>query len=211
MAKTLNATFDPNSQWKPIEEGNYPAHILTLSTKEVNTKAGSAIVVNMTYKTADEVEKMTQLEWEMDGYEYKKDELGEPIPVMNGKGKQSTINCDHLKDRTFYDNGWFVFTDTSSSSKNRRYFELLSNLGIECEEQEVDGKKVKSLMLLEEEDVKGKPVMVTIKRREFVTSETKHLPEDEQVKRSTFKVQDVKPWPEGQVLSEDELDEEVPF
>jgi len=211
MAKSLNATFDPSAQWKPIEEGDYPAHITGLNTKEVTTRAGDAIIVNMTYKASDEVGKITQLEWEMDGYEYKKNELGENIPIMNGKGKQSTINCDHLKDRNFYDNGFFVFTDTSSSSKNRRYFELLSNLGIECEEQKVDGKKVKSLMLIEEEDVKGKPVMITIKRHEFVTSETKHLPEEEQVKRSTFKVQNVKPWPEGQVLSEDELDEEVPF
>ena len=54
MAKPIDAIFDPNSTWKPIEEGEYPAHIKSLTTKEVNTKAGEAIVVNMTYKVADE-------------------------------------------------------------------------------------------------------------------------------------------------------------
>ena len=29
MAKEINAIYDPNSSWKPIEEGEYPAHIKT--------------------------------------------------------------------------------------------------------------------------------------------------------------------------------------
>ena len=212
MAKTLDATFDPNSQWRPIEEGTYPAHITSLSTKEVSTRAGEAIVVNMTYKVAPEVAKLTQLEWEMDGYNYKKNpQTGERIPVGNGSDEQSTIGCAHLKDRTFYDNGFFIFTDTSSSSKNRRYFELLDNLGMSCKEEEVEGKKVKQLILLEEEDVCGQPVLITVKRHEFVTTETKHLPTDQQEKRATFKVNTVIQWPDGDVLSEDELEEDVPF
>ena len=28
MAKTIDATFDPTSKWKPIEEGEYPAHVI---------------------------------------------------------------------------------------------------------------------------------------------------------------------------------------
>ena len=55
MAKTIDATFDPSSKWKPIEEGVYPAHVKSLETKEVSTRAGEAIVVNMRYKVADEV------------------------------------------------------------------------------------------------------------------------------------------------------------
>ena len=48
--KEIDAVFDPASTWKPIEEGTYPAHIKSLTTKEVMTKkAGPAIVVNMTY------------------------------------------------------------------------------------------------------------------------------------------------------------------
>jgi hypothetical protein len=66
MAKTLNATFDPSNKWLPTEEGVYPAHIKALSTREVQTKAGEAIVVNMRYKMADEVADMSQLVWLME-------------------------------------------------------------------------------------------------------------------------------------------------
>ena len=63
MAKTLDATFDPSDKWRPIEEGVYPAHIKSLSTKEMNTRAGEAIIVNMEYKVADEVSSSTQDVW----------------------------------------------------------------------------------------------------------------------------------------------------
>ena len=50
MAKSLDATYDPSKKWKPIEEGIYPAHVKSLTSKEITTRAGEAIVVNMTYK-----------------------------------------------------------------------------------------------------------------------------------------------------------------
>ena len=64
---------------------------------------------------------------------------------------------------------------------------------------------------IEEEDVIGKPVYVTIKRHEFVTSETKHLPPDQQERRSTFKVAKVSPWKDGEKLEAAELESDVPF
>ena len=211
MAKTIDATFDPSSKWKPIQEGVYPAHIKSLETKEVNTRAGDAIVVNMRYRVADEVVKYTQPVWKMDGYKYLTDDDNNKIPVNNGSGKQQEETCEHLKGREFQDNGFFVFTDSSSSSKNRRYFELLDNLQIDCAETTVGGRKVKKLVLLEDEDVVGRPVMVTVKRQEFVTYETKHLPPDQQERRSTFKVFSVSLWEDGQTLESDELEEDVPF
>ena len=207
MAKSLDAIFDPSKQWIPTEEGTYPAHIATLSTKEVNTRAGEAIVVNMTYKVAPEVSEITQMLWEMDGYKYKKDEKGNKIPVYNGDGNQSTTNCGHMKDKMVYDNGFFVFTDTSSASKNSRYFKLLENLGIQCE----DDKGIKKLVLIEEEDVIGKPVMITTRRQEYVTRDTRDLPIDQQEKRTTFKVNTVEAWQEGEYLTQDDLDDDVPF
>ena len=62
MAKTLEATYDPSeaSKWMPIEEGEYPAHITSLRSKEITTRAGEAIVVNMEYKVAEEVSSTTQ-------------------------------------------------------------------------------------------------------------------------------------------------------
>ena len=182
MAKALDAIFDPSQQWVPIQEGTYPAHIASLSTKEVNTRAGEAIVVNMTYKVAPEVIEVTQPVWEMDGYNYKRDESGERIPVFNGSGAQTQTNCSHLKDKILYDNGFFVFTDTSSASKNSRYFQLLENLDISCE----DDKGIKKLVLIEEEDVVGRPVMVTTRKQEYVTKETRDLPVDQQGKTFYF-------------------------
>ena len=132
MAKTIDATFDPSDVWKPIEEGVYPAHIKSLQTKEVNTRAGEAIVINMRYKVADEVIEITQPLWKMDGFKYVKDTDNNKVPITNGKGEQKTTTCEHLKGREFNDNGFFIFTSGSSSSKNRRYFELLDNLNIKC-------------------------------------------------------------------------------
>ena len=207
MAKALDVTYDPSNKWTPIEEGTYPAHITSLSTREMNTRAGEAIIVNMTYKVNEAVSKVEQNLWEMDVYNYVKDSSGNRVPVMNGDGEQATSSCSHLKDRLFYDNGFFIFTDTSSASKNSRYFSLLENLGIKCE----DDKGIKKLVLLEEDDVIGKPVHVTVKRQEYVTKETKDLPFEQQEKRSTFKVADLELWENGPALSEEELQEDVPF
>ena len=207
MAKALEAIFDPSQQWVPMQEGTYPAHIASVTSKEVHTRAGEAIIVNMTYKIAPEVGNVTQLVYEMDGYNYKKDKNGDLIPIFNNGGSQKSVNCNHLKEKILYDNGFFVFTDTSSASKNSRYFQLLENLSIECE----DNKGIKKLVLIEEEDVVGKPVMVTTKKQEYVTKDTRDLPLDQQEKRSTFKVNTVTTWAEGEVLSQDELDDDVPF
>ena len=211
MAKTLDATYDPSNKWMPIEEGEYPAHITSLRSKEITTRAGEAIVVNMEYKVADEVSSTTQKVWKMDGYKYQVDTDGNKIPVTNGNGEQEVAKCDHLKDKVFLDNGYFIFTEGSSSSKNKRYFELLDNLGVDCGEVKADGKKVKKLVLLEDSDVIGKPVIITVKRHEFVTSETKHLSPDQQERRSTFKVARVSPWENGEQLEAAELESDVPF
>tara|TARA_R100001594_G_scaffold24975_3_gene49006 strand:+ start:1483 stop:2124 length:642 start_codon:yes stop_codon:yes gene_type:complete len=213
MAKTLEATYDPSeaSKWMPIEEGEYPAHITSLRSKEITTRAGEAIVVNMEYKVAEEVSSTTQKVWKMEGYKYQKDTDGNKIPVTNGDGEQKIANCSHLKDKIFQDNGYFIFTESTSSSKNGRYFELLDKLGVDCGEVKADGKKVKKLVLLEDDDVVGKPVLITVKRHEFVTSETKHLPPDQQERRSTFKVNNVTPWKGGQQLAAAELESDVPF
>ena len=212
MAKEINAVYDPNSTWKPIEEGRYPAHIKTLSSKEVNTKAGEAIVVNMTYKIADEAADLEQLVYEMDGYKYKRDENNNRIPVANGSGEQATTDCGHLVGRDVWDNGWFIFTSSESGSKNSRYFGLLENLGIKVEEQMLGDKIVKKLVLIEEEDVKGKPVIVELSRQEYVTTDTKHLPPEQQEWRTSFKVSKVNPCDKGEQLTIDELDgDDVPF
>ena len=211
MAKTLDATYNTNDEWIPVEEGTYPAHIASLSTKEVGTKSGDAIIVNMTYKVADEAADMTQPLFKTEGYKFIRDNSGERIPVTNGKGKQKTASCKHIVGRTFYDNGWFIFTQGTSSGKNKRYFELLDTLGIECAEVEVGGDTHKKLVLIETEDVVGKPVQITVARTSYVTKDTKHLPPDQQERKTIFKVKTIDTWKDGSPLSEDELSSDVPF
>ena len=206
-----SAVYNPDDRPKRVEEGVYPAHIASLETKDVNTRAGQAIVVNMTYKVADEVADQTQPMWEMDGYKYVLDQDSNKIPVMNGSGKQMEESCDHLLGRTFYDNGWFVFTTSQSASKNERYFSLLDKLGVKCKEQNIDGKKVKKLVLLEEDDVVGQPVMVNVKRQSYITKETRDLPPAEQERRNIFRVTNIEKWHEGKTISADELSGDVPF
>ena len=206
-----SAVYNPDDRPKRVEEGVYPAHIASLETKDVNTRAGQAIVVNMTYKVADEVADQNQPMWEMDGFKYVLDEDKNKIPVMNGSGKQMEESCDHLLGRTFYDNGWFVFTTSQSASKNERYFSLLDKLGVKCKEQNIDGKKVKKLVLLEEDDVVGQPVMVNVKRQSYITKETRDLPPAEQERRNIFRVTNIEKWHEGKTISADELSGDVPF
>jgi hypothetical protein len=211
MPKEIDAIYNPSEQWRPVEEGTYPAHISSLSTKERNTKAGEAIIVNMEYKIAPEVEECFQEVFEMEGYEYVKDKDGNKIHLLDGDGSPSSIKCSHLKGRTYKDNGFFIFLNSSSGSKNARYFEVLEELGIELETDKIDGKEVKKLVLIEESDVIGKPVNVVLKREEYITKATQHLPPSEQEKRSVFKVNTIKEWEGGKKVEAEELESDVPF
>ncbi len=209
MAKELDVVFEPSNrpEFIPTEEGKYPAHIVSLTTKEVNTRAGEAIIVNMCYQLADESADETQLLWEMDGYKYRLDVNGNRIPIADETGVQEEIKCSHLPGKKYYDNGFFIFTDTSSANKNSRYFKLLEGLGIELEES--DGKK--KLVLIEEEDVIGKPVIIDLETHSYITRDTKDLPLDQQEKRTTLKAKEIVLWEGGEELSQDEVDDDVPF
>tara|TARA_S200002703_G_scaffold106267_1_gene92219 strand:+ start:1148 stop:1777 length:630 start_codon:yes stop_codon:yes gene_type:complete len=209
MAQELDVMFEVSDrpEFIPTEEGKYPAHIVSLQTKEVNTRAGEAIIVNMSYQLADEAADETQLLWEMDGYKYRLDVKGERIPITDETGVQTEIKCEHLPGKKFYDNGFFIFTDTSSANKNSRYFKLLEGLGIKLEE--VNGKK--KLVLIEEEDVIGKPVIITLETHSYITRDTKDLPADQQEKRTTLKAKEVVLWDGGEELSQEEVDDDVPF
>lgn len=207
--KDVGATYDPSKNpFTPIEPGVYPAHITGLSEREVSTKAGDAIVLNLTYKVAEEAGNLVQLCYEMDGYNYVTDNNGNRIPVENGDGNQKSIKCTHLVGREFRDNGTFVFINSESSGKNKRYFNFLENVGIELNANE---EGVTPLEIVEEEDVVGLPVFVKIGSEEYVTSDTKDLPEDQQEKRTAWKVFNVQRWQGGEKISASELEDDLPF
>tara|TARA_R110000765_G_scaffold248206_3_gene350084 strand:+ start:755 stop:1354 length:600 start_codon:yes stop_codon:yes gene_type:complete len=198
--KELDATYDPTKNpFTPIEPGFYPAHVVSFGTREVNTKVGEAVVINMTYEIAEEAGDLTQIVFEMDGFEYKTDNNGDKIVLKNNKGATQSVNCKHLVGKKFRDNGTFVFTGDESSGRNRRYYELLNSLGINLESNK-DGNF--SLSLLEESDVIGRPVLAKL-------SSEKYQKDGEE--RTAWKVFTVIEWNDGQVKSKDEIEDDLPF
>lgn len=198
--KDLDATYDPTKNpFTPIESGFYPAHVTGFGTREVKTKVGDAIVVNMTYEVAEEAGKLVQILYEMEGYNYKLDDNGDRVVVLNGDGKSKTTKCKHLVGKKFRDNGTFVFTGSESSGRNRRYFDLLSTLGVDLKE---DSNGEFPLSLLEEEDVIGVPVLAKLGSEEY---------EKDGEKRTAWKVFNVQQWNDGQRLSKEEIEDDLPF
>ena len=124
MARELEGVlFDSKKQnaFVPVEEGTYPAHISSLDTKEVMTRAGEAIIVNMSYKVHESVANQEQLLYEMQGYKHRLDVNNKKIPILDKENNHMKTNCTHMVERIFYDNGFFVFTDTESANKNSKY------------------------------------------------------------------------------------------
>ena len=198
--KDLDATYDPTKNpFTPIEPGFYPAHVTGFGTREVKTKVGDAIVVNMTYEVAEEAGKLVQILYEMEGYNYKLDDNGDRVVVLNGDGKSKTTQCKHLVGKKFRDNGTFVFTGSESSGRNRRYFDLLRTLGVDLKE---DSNGEFPLSLLEEEDVIGVPVLAKLGSEEY---------EKDGEKRTAWKVFNVQQWNDGQRLSKEEIEDDLPF
>ena len=163
--KEIDAVYDPTKNpFSPIEACIYPAHIVGFGTRDVKTRVGDAIVINMTYEIADEAGQLVQMVYEMDGYNYKLDNNGEKKVVVDKDGKSKTAKCQHLVGRKFRDSGTFVFTDNESSGRNRRYFDLLSTLGVNLNE---NSKGEFPLSLLEEDDVIGLPVLARLNSEEY--------------------------------------------
>ena len=84
---------------------------------------------------------------------------------------------------------------------------MLEGLNIELEED--DGKK--KLVLVEEEDVIGLPVNIKLETHSYVTRDTKDLPVDQQERKFVLKAKEVTLWKGGEKLSQDEMDDDVPF
>ena len=92
-----------------------------------------------------------------------------------------------------------VFTGDDGVGRNSRYFSLLNNFGVNLE-ADADGNF--PLSLLEESDVVGKPILAKL------DSETYEKDGEE---RTAWKVSNVQPWADGQQLSVEEIEEDLPF
>ena len=57
--KSIDVTFNEKDStgFKPILQGEYPAHITSFESRDLNTKAGKATVFNLKYTVSEEVAK----------------------------------------------------------------------------------------------------------------------------------------------------------
>jgi len=170
-----------------VPEGTYPAHAWTLNLKhqskqvksrDVQGKFHVADIYELEYKVADDVESM--------GFN----------------------DADKLKGKVIRSNGVFVFKDPEGAKDclpnpqgNWQYNNLLKVFGIKLKDKEIkDGKgnakTVKVLPRLQEQQIKGKPCLVSVKHRQW---------ED----KTYANVNRVDKWEKGKQLEEDLAD--IPF
>jgi len=170
-----------------VPQGTYPAHAHSLNLKhqskqvksrDVQGKFHVADIYELEYRIADDVESM--------GFQ----------------------DADKLKSKIIRSNGVFVFKDPEGQKDclpnpqgNWQYNNLLKVFGINLKDKEIkDGKgnakTVKVLPRLQEQQVKGKPCLVSVKHREW---------ED----KTYANVNKVEKWEKGKQLEDDLAD--VPF
>ena len=95
--KPIEATFDEATDGSsPTMPGTYPAHVLTLVTRDFDS---GSTVFNMTFKIAEEAKDTKVMKQHKNGgtdtWEAVLDEKGQPVE----------INASHMIGKTFYANG----------------------------------------------------------------------------------------------------------
>tara|TARA_B100000470_G_scaffold129336_1_gene100071 strand:+ start:5542 stop:6120 length:579 start_codon:yes stop_codon:yes gene_type:complete len=191
--KPIEATFDEATDGSsPIMPGTYPAHVVTLVTREFDS---GSTVFNMTFKIADDAKDTKIIKQHKNGsgtYEAVLDEKGQPIEMSAG----------YMSGKTFYANGVWLTPEPEKGQgwKNRKYLESFSNLGIDFPRND-DG--VVSLAEVEEDDVLGRPAVVRLTENEYTNRNGEQ--------RTAFKVDSILPWESGKRLSADEIADDVPF
>ena len=139
-------------------------------------------VFNMSYTIADEVSKL-------DIPKLVKDSNGGYVQSYSTDGAPSTVNAGFMSGNMYrIDKGVWLTPNPAKGEgwKNRRYKEFFENLGVQFPT-----------------DDSGNTTLGEIEESSFTNSEGKE--------RKAMKVTNVFPWKEGQKLSKDELDSEVPF
>ena len=133
---------------KPVLLGTFPAHIVKY---EEGRHIKGSVPYNVTYKFADEVIELTGTNWQ------NKDE-------DNPQGMPGE-SADHMADREVRSVGiWFNPTPKPGESwRNRDYFKFLQAVNADLKTVEVDGKSNFILRPLNETEVLGRPVLVSVK------------------------------------------------
>ena len=191
--KTTEATFNEEQDgFSPIVEGTYPANITSFESRSYN----ESIVFNLNFTVADEVKKL-------DVPKLVKDSNGGFVQSVNSEGNPATINASYMAGNQYkLDKGIWLTPKPAQGEgwKNRRYKEFFESLGVEFPKDDNDNT---ILGEIEEKDVLGVPCLIELRETMFTNKEGQE--------RKAMKVTNAFPWPEGQKLSKEELEEEVPF
>ena len=183
-------TYNENTDgFVPSPEGLYPCHVVAVDSREYNGNK----VFNFQFKVADEVSTLEFPKMVSDGngwYVEAKDDKGNTV-MQTGKS---------FAGRRFYSKGvWFTPDPVKEERwKNRTYKDFCESLGVIFR---TDGDNI-ILDEVEESDVVGKPCLAGVITNEYE--------KDGETKRS-MQVGSVTTWKDGNELSKDELDEDLPF
>ena len=178
-----------NSDWKrPLQQGEYFAHIKDVELRDVSFKGFKATVYNYWIQVAKET-KSVNFTFRDENY------TGEEYVGRNIKGLGVFKFLSPKEGDDF----------EANPSGNDKYLMFCKSIGAEIkkEEREIDGKKVNVEIMpsLSEEDVVGKPVIAIVdKGKPYTNKQGKEI--------SPWQVKFVKQWDEGEVR---DFSQEIPF
>jgi len=185
MEKLAGVYFDPSdAENKPTLLGTFPAHVIDF---EEGNPVNGATPYNVTFRFAPEAADLVGFNWQNKTEEAPNGVEESAVHMVGRKIRSVGI---WLNKNPKPGEGW----------KNRDYVNLLESCQIELPLVKVDGKELKQIVTMEEYEVLGKPILVTVKL--------------EQDKREQFKDRfypkgfSFQPWVDGETIDvgEDEVD-----
>jgi len=191
--KPIEATFDESTDGvSPIMPGTYPAHVMTLTTREFDS---GSTVFNLTFKIADDVKDSKVIKQQKNGD-------GHYEPILDDKGSPVEVSGAYMSGKSFYANGVWLTPNPEKGQgwKNRKYLEAFTNLGVDFPRND---EGVVSLAEVEDDDIVGRPALVRLAEQEYTNRNGEQ--------RTAFKIDSIMPWETGKRLSAAELDDDVPF
>ena len=161
MEELNDVYFDPEVDGAvKFVEGTFPAYISALKLVYLKPKDNGSGYMRCDAEDPDAVLMISD-------YMFKISEEAGTMTADDPETKKK-ISCEHMVGKEFGPAAYVIPTLNLSGSdedrwKNGEYINYHERLGIEFPTKKIDGKKVKQLAKVEEDDVFGIPVWITLK------------------------------------------------